>query len=134
MQRKKKTADSDDDEEAVLSGSDVEMRVAVTPRSERPGRRAATTKRINYSGLLNSDEDEASSDGELVFKENEAVKAPTHTVQVLSDEVDSEIDDFQPEDDSPIKKKPAAAKRPRKKGSSPDSDDGAKKVSASGVY
>lgn len=110
------------------------MRVAVTPRSERPGRRAATTKRINYSGLLNSDEDEASSDGELVFKENEAVKAPTHTVQVLSDEVDSEIDDFQPEDDSPIKKKPAAAavKRPRKKGSSPDSDDGAKKVS--GVY
>lgn len=100
--------------------------VDVAPRAERPGRRAASSKPINYSGLLDSDdEDGQSSDGEMVFKENDAVKAPTHTVAKISDEDNSDLDDFQPEDSPVKKKKPAAAavKRPRKKAmSSPDSD------------
>lgn len=98
---------------------------AVAPRADRPGRRAATNKKINYSGLLDSEE-EQSSEGEMVFKENDAVKESSNTVAKISDAENSDFDDFQPEEDTPVKKKkPAAAvKRPRKKAnlSSPDSD------------
>ncbi|XP_005191756.1 DNA topoisomerase 2 [Musca domestica] len=124
--RKKKAGSSDEEDDLNLSGSDVEMSVAaVAPRADRPGRRAATNKKINYSGLLDSEE-EQSSEGEMVFKENDAVKESSNTVAKISDAENSDFDDFQPEEDTPVKKKkPAAAvKRPRKKAnlSSPDSD------------
>lgn len=129
MQRKKKGGNSDED--SINSGSDVEMRVKVAPRAERPGRRAASTKKINYSGLSDTDDEAISSDGEVVFKDNDAVKAPTHTVVNITDDDNSEIDDIQSEEeDLSTKKKPTPAKRPRKKvSSSQDSDDGRKKAS-----
>lgn len=99
----------------MLSGSDVEMNVAIAPRADRPGRRT-TAKKIDYNKLLSgsSNEDNNSSDDELVFKDNDAVKAPTNAVSLMSDE-DSE-------DDKPVMKKKPVAKRPR------SDSDGDKKV------
>ncbi|XP_046806449.1 DNA topoisomerase 2 [Lucilia cuprina] len=124
--RKKKAGSSDEDED-ILSGSDVDMSVNVAPRADRPGRRQAT-KKINYSGLLDSEE-EKSSDGELVFKDNEAVKAPTHKTQRISDEEDSEdaVVQQSEEESPPAPKKKAVTKRPRKNKSSSDSEEDKKK-------
>ncbi|XP_075149508.1 DNA topoisomerase 2 [Haematobia irritans] len=123
----RKKANSSDEDDIDGSGSDLDIHVdSVAPRADRPGRRA-TAKKFNYSALLDSEE-EKSSDGEMVFKENDAVKAPTHTVAKISDEENSELDDFQPEESPDKKKKPAAAKRPRKKAlSSPESEEDTKK-------
>ncbi|XP_013109080.1 DNA topoisomerase 2 [Stomoxys calcitrans] len=120
--RKKKVNSSDEDDAPDNSGSDLDIHVEhVAPRADRPGRRAAANK-INFSGLLDSEE-EQTSDGEVVFKENDALKTPTQAVVKLSDAENSDFDNFQPEEDSPVKKKKPAVKRPRKKAmSSPDSD------------
>lgn len=121
FQRKKKAGSSDDDD---MSGSDIDIPVNVAPRADRPGRRQAT-KKINYSGLLESEEEE-SSESELVFKDNDAVKAPTHKTTKMSDD-DSDSDCVvQSEEpaDSPIRpKSKPAAKRGRKTKSSDSEDD-----------
>lgn len=89
---------------------------------DRPGRRQAT-KKINYSGLLDSEE-EASSDGELVFKDNDAVKAPTHTTTKISDDDESDcVVQSEEEESTALKKKPVSTKRPRKNKSSSDSEE-----------
>ncbi|CAD6996884.1 unnamed protein product [Ceratitis capitata] len=130
--RKKKANTSDEDDD-LASGSDIEMHVEVAPRADRPGRRA-TAKKINYSGLLDSEE-EKSSDGELEFRDNEGVKEDSHHVAHMSDAEngsDAEeangsnafiVSDSEP---TPIKKKPAS-KRPRKKAMTSDSDSDKKK-------
>ncbi|XP_067621307.1 DNA topoisomerase 2 isoform X2 [Eurosta solidaginis] len=126
--RKKKRSSSDEED---VSGSDIEMNVAVAPRADRPGRRA-TAKKINYSGLLNSDE-EQSSEGELEFRDNEGVKEVSHHMAHISDaENGSDVDGndalvVSESNESPVKKKPAA-KRPRKKAiTTSDSDSDKKK-------
>lgn len=122
MQRKKKAGSSDEDE-IIASGSDIDIPVNVAPRAERPGRRQAA-KKINYSGLLDSEKEE-SSEGEMVFRENEAVKAPTHKTTKMSD-VESDSDcvvQNDEQDDLPVRPKQAAVKRPRKKKSSESEDD-----------
>lgn len=122
--RKKKGGSSDEDDIA-LSGSDVDIPVEVAPRADRPGRRQAA-KKINYSGLLDSEEEE-SSDGELVFKDNDAVKAPTHKTTRISDGEESDDCVVQSDSDAaPARKKPAI-KRSRKDKSSSDSEGDKKK-------
>lgn len=127
QQRKKKQNSSDEDDD-LGSGSDIEMHVEVAPRADRPGRRA-TAKKINYSGLLDS-EAEKSSDGELEFRDNEGVKEQSHQVIQISDNEDGSDDDqangsnppiVSDSDATPIKKK-STAKRPRKKAMTSDSD------------
>lgn len=123
FQRKKKAGSSDEDAD-IMSGSDIDIPVSVAPRADRPGRRQAT-KKINYSGLLESEE-EQSSEGELVFNDNDAVKAPTHKTTKMSD-ADSDSDCVvQSEEpaDSPIRpKSKPSVKRPRKTKSSDSEDD-----------
>ncbi|XP_011191143.2 DNA topoisomerase 2 isoform X1 [Zeugodacus cucurbitae] len=131
--RKKKQNSSDEDDD-LASGSDVEMHVEVAPRADRPGRRA-TAKKINYSGLLDS-EAEKSSDGELEFRDNDGVKEDSYQqVAHMSDgENGSDADAangssafiVSDSDATPIKKKPTA-KRPRKKAMTSDSDSDKKK-------
>lgn len=120
FQRKKK-AGSSDEEDAMLSGSDVDIAVSVAPRADRPGRRQAT-KKINYSGLLESEEEETSDD-ELVFKDNEAVKAPTNKATIISDDESDECVVQSEEINLPAPKKKTVVKRPRKNKSSTDSED-----------
>lgn len=123
--RKKKGGSSDEDNDA-FSGSDADIPVDVAPRADRPGRRQAT-KKINYSGLLDSEE-EKSSDSEVVFKDNEAVKAPTHkTTKISDDESDDCVIQSGSDDDSPPPKKNPATKRARKTKSSSDSEQEKKK-------
>lgn len=133
QQRKKKQNSSDEDD--IGSGSDIEMHVDVAPRADRPGRRA-TAKKINYSGLLDS-EAEKSSDGELEFRDNEGVKEESYQVAHISDDENGSDADqangsnvliVSESDATPIKKKPTA-KRPRKKAMTSDSDSD-KKVSS----
>lgn len=121
--RKKRSTSSDEDDD-LLSGSDVAIHVEVEPRTDRPGRRAA--KKVNYSGLLNSDE-ESSDDGEVVLKDNEAVKENTLNMGRLSDDGGSGVDGgvISDDDDTPVKK--TTAKRSRKKAISSDSDGDKKK-------
>lgn len=107
-----------------MSGSDIDIPVSVAPRADRPGRRVAT-KKINYSGLLESEE-EQSSDGELIFKENTAVQEPTHKATRISDD-ESDVAEVLSEEEKPDVKKKPVAKRSRKNKSSSDSED-AKKV------
>ncbi|XP_054744997.1 DNA topoisomerase 2 isoform X2 [Anastrepha obliqua] len=130
---RKKKRSSSDEEGDLGSGSDVEMNVDVAPRADRPGRRA-TAKKINYSGLLNSEE-EQSSDGDLEFRDNEGVKENSHHMAHMSDaEISSDAGEANGDnalvvsdsDPTPIKKKPTA-KRPRKKAMPSDSDSDKKK-------
>ncbi|XP_037927437.1 DNA topoisomerase 2-like isoform X2 [Teleopsis dalmanni] len=118
---KKKSTSSDEDE---LSGSDIEMQVSVAPRADRPGRRA-TAKKINYSGLLDSDEDVQSSEGEMVFKDNKAVLEESTVMAKISDSENDVNGNGDSEEDTPIKKAPG--KRPRKKNISDSDSDNNKK-------
>lgn len=122
---------SDEEENSAFSGSDVEMDVKIAPRSDRPGRRA-TSKKINYLGLLDSDEEGGSSndDGELVFKDNVAVKEEGARVvsRATRDSSDCVIYSGSGSDDSIPHKQPpkqaAKGKRQRKQARiSSDSDD-----------
>uniref|UniRef100_A0A1A9WKD3 DNA topoisomerase 2 n=1 Tax=Glossina brevipalpis TaxID=37001 RepID=A0A1A9WKD3_9MUSC len=126
--RKKKMATSDEENDAAaaaLSGSDVEMNVSVAPRSDRPGRRA-TSKKINYSGLLSSENDDDNSDeNEMVFKENEAVKDTQKMSKITTIDDDSDI---LSDSDSPPTKKKTVTKRVHKRVvSASDSDENKKK-------
>ncbi|KAI9586703.1 DNA topoisomerase 2 [Glossina fuscipes] len=121
--RKKKANASDEESAAAMSGSDVEMNVSVAPRSDRPGRRA-TSKKINYSGLLASEEDGSTDEDELIFKDNEADKDTQNIAKITIDE-DSDV--MSGSDSSPNKNK-NFSKRPHKKALSPsDSEDDKKK-------
>lgn len=112
------------------SDSDVEIKTKVAPRNDRPGRRA-TSKKINYSGLLDSDEDEDggdSSDGKPpVFKDN--VTADNSDCVIFSESEEGGAS-------SPYKQPPkqaAKAKRQRKQANiSSDSDADKKKVRVRG--
>ena len=107
------------DEADSLSESDVEFNAKITPRAERPGRRAAS-KKINYSGLLDSDLSD--TDDEMVLKDNDAVKDTSVIQSKLSDDDFQAADSADLSDDEPIKKKTVSAKRPHKKAISSDSD------------
>lgn len=135
------------------SDGDTDVEIApVVPIREKTARRAAS-KKINYSFLLDDDEDDIpvdtnnDSDEELLFHDNVNVTSKPEVIATLSDDSDIEIksasgdannafDSLKDESSSPPKKKAApkkkattsdngetAKKRPRKKQSSKDSSD-----------
>lgn len=99
------------------------MQVSVTPRSDRPGRRA-TSKRINYSGLLASEGDESNEDDQLIFKDNEADKNTQNMAKIA---IDDDSDVISGSDSSPNKN---LSKRSHKKAISASDSEDDKKVNA----
>ncbi|XP_055857462.1 DNA topoisomerase 2 [Episyrphus balteatus] len=120
--KKKITSDDEDEIQEIDSDPEITVNTKVTPRADRPGRRQAAQK-VNYSGLLDSDDENNESDGEVVLYDNKAVTEEDHRVELLSDDDQSMKSESAGEASSPIK--PAPTKRPRKKASS-DSDEDSK--------
>lgn len=135
-----KGSDDDDDIDIDLDGSDIEI-AEVIPAREKNARRAAT-KKINYSFLLDDDEDAISkddSDEEPIFHSNiQATDEPVVTETIPSDDSDVDIasgtgggdggssnnvfDSLKDDSPSPPKKKGVTASKKK----TPTSDDGEK--------
>uniref|UniRef100_A0A182IK02 DNA topoisomerase 2 n=1 Tax=Anopheles atroparvus TaxID=41427 RepID=A0A182IK02_ANOAO len=123
--RKKKvtTSDEEDPFNSDMSGDDLGPAVSV-PARERTGRRAAATKKVNYSMMAGGEDDEDEnfnrSDDEL-FDNNPSSGAAPATGRLIDD--DSEVEMQEParpavieleedSDSSPVKKKrPGPAKK-----------------------